>query len=206
MIVGNDIVDLELAGEPSARFVARVLAAGERRAPPTAAEVWRRWAAKEAAFKVLARRDRTLTFVHSRFVVDVEAGLVVHAGSEVRVRWDSHGGALGCIGWQGEGAWATAVATAEEAEATAAGSTLGSREASGVTGRLSVAVRLLAKRFLCERLGCSWTEVELLRPGDGPPEVWLGGTPAPDIGISLAHDGRFVACAVGLDPAARDRP
>ena len=206
MIVGNDVVDLELMGEPSEGFVARVLAPEERRAPPTAADVWRLWAAKEAAFKILARRDRRLPFVHARFVVDVEAGLVRHPRGEVRVRWGQHGAALGCVGWQGAGACTTAVATAEEAEAAAAGFTLSAREASGVTGLLSVAVRLLAKNLLCRRLGRSWTDVELLRPGAGPPEVWLGGAPAPDIGISLAHDGRFVACAVGLDASARYWP
>ena len=203
MIVGNDVVDLELMGEPSEGFVARVLAPEERRAPPTAADVWRLWAAKEAAFKILARRDRRLPFVHARFVVDVEAGLVRHPRGEVRVRWEQHGAALGCTGWQGAGECATAVATAEDAEAAAAGFVLSAREACGVTGRLSVAVRLLAKRLLCEQLACHWTEVEILRPGDGPPEAWILGSLAPDLGLSLAHDGRFVACAVGLDSEAR---
>ena len=198
MIVGNDIVDLQLAGEPSPRFVARVLAPEERRAWACAADVWRRWAAKEAAFKALARRDSGLPFVHARFVVDTEAGLVVHPRGEVRVRWERHGAALGCVGWQGTGACLAAVATAGEAEAAAHGRVLGPREAAGVTGRISIAVRLLAKFLLCDHLACAWTDLEILRPGGGPPEVWLGGSPAPEVGISLAHDGRFVACAIGL--------
>jgi len=203
MVVGNDIVDLELMGAPSEGFIARVLAPEERRAAPTATHVWRHWAAKEAAFKILARRDRRLPFVHARFVVDLEAGLVRHPRGEVRVRWEQHGAALGCVGWQGEGACATALAEVEEAEAVAIGRSLSAREACGVTGRLSVAVRLLAKRLLCQQLACRWTEVEILRPGDGPPEAWIRGNLAPDLGLSLAHDGRFVACAVGLDSEAR---
>jgi phosphopantetheinyl transferase (holo-ACP synthase) len=198
MIVGNDIVDLQLAGEPSPRFVARVLAPEERRVSTCAADVWRRWAAKEAAFKALARRDPGLPFVHARFVVDTEAGLIAHPSGEVRVRWEQHGVALSCVGWQGAGACLAAVATAEEAEVAACGRFLGPREAGGVTGRVSIAVRLLAKRLLCDHLACVWDDLEILRPGGGPPEVWLGGRLAPEVGISLAHHGHFVACAIGL--------
>jgi phosphopantetheinyl transferase (holo-ACP synthase) len=203
MIVGNDIVDLELAGEPSPRFVARVLASEERRVSTCAADVWRRWAAKESAFKLLAQRDRDLAFIHSRFVVDTETGLVRHANGEVRVHWEQYGNALACIGWQTAGNYTGATATVEAAEAIARGSVLGAREGLGVVGRLSVAVRLLAKHLLCEQLTCSWTDVEILRPGDGPPEVWLGGRLAPEIGISLAHDGHFVACAFAFGTAAQ---
>ena len=140
MIVGNDIVDLELAGEPSPRFVARVLAPEERRASTRAADVWRRWAAKEAAFKALARRDPGLPFVHARFVVDLEAGLVAHPRGEVRVRWERARRSarlrrlagrrrLPCRRGDGRGGGGRRPAA----------QVLRPREAGGVTGRMSIA-------------------------------------------------------------------
>jgi phosphopantetheinyl transferase (holo-ACP synthase) len=190
LIIGNDIVDLVEAGVPSPRFVARVLGPGER------GHVWRRWAAKEAAYKVLARRLPDLPFAHARFVVDLEERVVRHPAGDVRVRWEQRAGAVACVGWQGSGDVLSASETIEEAEAGAAGP-LGPREAA--RGRLSVAVRLLAKRLLCRRLGHEWASLEVARPQGGPPEVWWRGARLPGVQISLSHDGRFVACAIALE-------
>jgi phosphopantetheinyl transferase (holo-ACP synthase) len=202
LAVGNDIVDLHDAGEPSARFLDRVLAPAERRSAQGAAGVWRLWAAKEAAFKVLARAERTLPFTHRAFVVDLEAAVVRHPAGEVRVRWDTHPGAVSCVGWRGGGEPATSTATLDEV--CAAPGTLGVEEARGVSGQLSIGVRLLCKRLLASRLGLEERDLEIRRPGGRPPEVWRRGRRLGRVEISLAHDGRYLACAARLDGARPD--
>jgi phosphopantetheinyl transferase (holo-ACP synthase) len=186
-MIGNDVVDLAEAGEPSPRFVARVLAPAEREVARAggAAAVWRLWAAKEAAYKALARRDPELPFAHARFVVDVEAGVVRHADAEVRVSWSERGRAIACVAHDG-GAVLVAVAAMREAEGA---------ETVPAAERSSYAVRWLARRLLGE------PSIEVVRPDRGPgrrpgaPEVWRGGRRLDDIEISLSHDGEFVACA-----------
>jgi phosphopantetheinyl transferase (holo-ACP synthase) len=202
MLVGNDIVDLREAGTPSPRFVARVLAPEERAAARAPADVWRRWSAKEAAFKALARRAPALPFAHRRFVVDVEAGVVRHPEGDVQVAWSAlDGEALSCVGWQGPGevVGATAALDDVEAEAAAVGRSLSPREAAGIVGRPSHGVRMLAKLTICEHLAIEWAEVEVLRPGGAAPQAWWRGARLPGIELSLSHDGRYVACAVALE-------
>jgi phosphopantetheinyl transferase (holo-ACP synthase) len=207
VIVGNDIVDRLAAGVPSERFVARVLTPTERalaaEAPDGTAFVWRLWAAKEAAYKVLARADGELPFAHRRFHVDPAAAVVRHERGQVTVRWAEDGAALVCWAWLGAdaGPLACRVATVEEAEAVPyALSTL-----EGAGDGASRAVRRLAKWLLATMLGREPDAFEIRRPerpaparGAGPPEVWLDGLRLEQVSLSLAHDGRFVSAAAGL--------
>jgi phosphopantetheinyl transferase (holo-ACP synthase) len=199
--VGIDLVDLADAAAPSGRFVARVLAPAERALVEQAADpiglIWRLWAAKESAYKVLAAADPELPFAHRRFRVDLAAGTVEHDGRTVPVRWQADG--CGCVACcAGDGPSVIATATVDEAEALAV--PLGARER--VDGsRLSLAVRRLAKLVLRSLLGDE--EVEIVRPARrGPPEVWRRGVRADGVSLSLSHDGRYVGCAVGLETPA----
>jgi phosphopantetheinyl transferase (holo-ACP synthase) len=188
--VGNDIVDLADAGEPSPRFLARVLAPAERRRARDATAVWRLWAAKEAAYKLLARDGGALPFAHRLFAVDVDAGLVRHPRGEVRVRWqEPAAGAVGCVAWRGPD---------EPVSATA--------DLAEVGGEPSAGVRLLCRRLLAGRLGIDVAELEIVRPGGGPPASRRRGRPMPGVEISLSHDGRYVACAATIEGGPHAAP
>jgi len=203
MIVGNDVVDRDRAGVPSSAFLARVLGAEERALAAQSSDlpalVWRLWAAKETAYKVLARDDWELPFAHRRFSVDLAAAVVSHERGRVTIRFAEEGPALTCWGWQGTGDAISRLATLEEAEA--GGGELTPREGAGDRG--SRAVRLLAKRALAETFDVDPAALEIVRPVRdrnlvGPPEVWLRGAPLSTVSLSLAHDGRYVACAIGF--------
>jgi phosphopantetheinyl transferase (holo-ACP synthase) len=198
--VGIDLVDLADAGTPSARFVARVLAPAERMLLERAADpvglVWRLWAAKESAYKVLAAADPELPFAHRRFQVDLAAAAVEHDGQRVPVRWQLDAGCVACCA--GGGPAAVATASIDEAEALAV--PLGARERADGS-RLSLAVRRLAKLVLRGLFGDD--DVEIVRPPRrGAPEVWRRGVRADGISLSLSHDGRYVGCAVALESTA----
>ncbi len=73
-LVGNDIVDLRKAeSAPSSRFIHRVFSEKERaRISATSKPVhliWKYWAAKEAAFKVVRKISSSVIFAHSKFEV-----------------------------------------------------------------------------------------------------------------------------------------
>ena len=81
--VGVDVVDLHdprcRGKEDEPRFLARVLSVEERalvtRSPAPATKLWRLWAAKEAAYKVVSKvRGAPPPFVHAQFRVELESG------------------------------------------------------------------------------------------------------------------------------------
>jgi phosphopantetheinyl transferase (holo-ACP synthase) len=205
-MIGNDVVDLGEAGEPSARFVERVFTPAERERVRAggAAAAWRLWAAKEAAYKALARRDPELPFAHGTFVVDVERGVVRHGADEVRVTWGERGRAVVCVAHAGDGR--------ERLSAVAAVLDVPEAARAPESERPSVAARWLVRRLLGERLGAAPEEIEVVReergPGrrPGPPEVRWRGRKLDDVQISLAHDGEYVACALELSPSPSARP
>jgi|SRR5215831_8158190 len=205
VVVGNDIVDGGLAGVPSEQFLARTLSPEERalaeRADDLPRFVWRLCAAKEAAYQILASADSRLPFSRRRFRVDPDAEEVHHDRGCVPVRWLESGPALACWGWQGSGVVACRLASVDEAEASAMALT--PREAAGDRG--SRAACKLGKWLLGVMLDVDPIDLEIRRPSRllahgrrvaGPPEPWLGGRRVPGVTISLAHDGRFVSCAV----------
>ena len=77
MIIGNDIVDI---GSPDAinkvsdeRFITRVFTPQEelaiRKSPDAAIALWAMWAAKETAFKIIAKETVDPVFSHREFSV-----------------------------------------------------------------------------------------------------------------------------------------
>jgi phosphopantetheinyl transferase (holo-ACP synthase) len=195
-MIGNDVVDLAEAGEPTPRFLARVLAPAEQaRVREGGARVaWRLWAAKEAAYKALARRDPELPFAHARFVVDLDAGVVRHGDDVVPVRWTDDGQTITCVAHDEAGGGELLAAVARTAAVEDAAS-------APPCERPSIAARWLARRMLSRALGAALPELEVIRPGrgegrrPGAPEVWRRGARLEGVELSLSHDGDFVACA-----------
>ncbi len=223
--LGNDIVDLDDAASPSARFLARVLSPEEREWVAHCARpdqlLWHLWAAKEAAYKAIVHKEGTLVFAHARFVVSAcpraidddrgarmpREGRVVHGDHVVRVRWTQRDGAISCVGWiepMDLNGICASISTIDAADAST--ESLTTRELEAVTSRASRAVRVLAKTLLAEKLGVARARLEIIRPllspklgksaRRGPPEVWLDGERSNRAQLSLSHHGRYVGCAI----------
>lgn len=195
MPVGNDVVDLgdpQIAGHHlRPRFLARVLCEEERVRVVNAADprrlLWSLFAAKEAAYKIVAQRAAVApVFAHRRFRV-APALDAVDSGDEL---------------------FALRVGTDDDvvhAVASTAGCTpvVGlARVAPGADA--SAAARALLCAALAPVLGCAADELQVVRAprpgswdGQGPPRLYRRGV-ALAVQISLSHDGRWVGFAADL--------
>jgi phosphopantetheinyl transferase len=230
--VGVDVVDLHdprcLGKEDDARFLARVLAGPERdalaAAPDPARVLWRLWAAKEAAFKVITKlRGTAPPFVHAAFRVEPAGtragdgfGAVRWEELTVRLHWHELGDRVGAIAWDGpadheavEWGWGAEVeldpAPREPLESLLL--RLTERERAPVHSRGSALVRLVARGKLAEALQADERRIAVVTRegprGRMPPEVLLDGRAAP-ADVSLSHHGRWIAWAIRLaEPRGR---
>ena len=220
-LVGNDVVDLgeaRCAGKSKdTRFVERVFSASEQAgilgdADPDRA-LWRRWAAKEASYKVVTKlHGAAPTFAHAAFEVDFdESGVngLVHYG-ELVVPFhlheaEDHLHAI-AVGGASERADERIIAGLEEMSSTGAdpSSTLADlrerffqpAEREFVYSLPSALVRMAARRAMASALDVPEDEILILaregQPGRVPPVVLVGGA-AGRVDLSLSHDGRYVA-------------
>lgn len=222
-MIGNDIVDLGLAGvlgkSGDRRFLERVFTVRERDDIRLAAdpdeELWALWAAKEAAFKAVSRAESTVVFSPKRFEVAADRssnssgeleGLVRHCGApDCQVRWIRTPGFVHCVGvLEGGRSRAldvkTAVAPGKQllSDVSPEGG-LSAAELTSVRTSQSTAVRLLARK-LCSENGLP--KVEIIRSsavnGWGAPVAFSASRPVGNAEISLSHDGRWVAAALLL--------
>lgn len=218
-VVGNDVVDLSRprtrgrAGDR--RFVERIFAASERDSIAAAGdpdiEVWRFWAAKEAAFKVVTKLlGAPPPFAHAAFVVE-PAG-----SSRASVRWDDllvpvaltggwEEGGIHAVAWGGEG-------SAPDRAPFLAGGTarldggaripldrFTERECRALHSPQSAWVRLHARTHAARLAERPESEVEIVcpegPPGRTPPSVYVGGRRGGEEGwdVSLSHDGPLLA-------------
>lgn len=223
LLVGIDVVDPDdarCAGKHADdRFLRRILADGERAFVSGAADpalaLWRIWAAKEAAFKVVSKlRGAPPPFVHASFRVDSSVaaegfGAVTWEDVVVHVHWHAEPGRTVALGWNGlaaapvEWGWG-AVADLDRDPAAPLDALLARltpREQAPVHSRASALVRLAARGALAHALQVDEARVEVVA-GEGPkgrmpPEVLLDGRPAP-ADVSLSHHGRWLAWGVRL--------
>ena len=204
-MVGNDVVDLlDSDSDPRAlhpRFDGRVFTPAEREAIEASADPseqrWRLWAAKEAAFKVLVKRQPGHGFAPRCFEVSLaleacggeagehlRAGVVECAGEQISVRVARVDGALHAV-------------------ATSAGDgagLCGFRRLPGgeprdphAPGR---AARALAIEAVAQRLGVSPEKLEIRKRGRVP-ELWCAGAQL-EADLSLSHHGAVVGFATDL--------
>lgn len=202
--VGNDVVDL---GDPESssearhpRFDARVFAAAERAGLAVARdenrERWKRWAAKEAAYKVARKRVPRTIFSPARFVTELSKAAnemrVLHAADAFRVTFFE----------QGEAVHAVAVLEgAEPRELVGDVQELSTGEVAGDPEAPRNAVRDLVRGRMAERLELDVSRIEVRRI-ERIPALWIDGR-ASELDISLSHHGRFVAFACAWDSLGR---
>lgn len=192
MLVGNDVVDLterEIASKhENARFVARVCHAAERAALGSAPDpkrlFWAFFAAKEAAYKLVAKLGPPPPFAHRAFVVSTDLASVCYRDLALTLSVEQ---------------------SAQYVHAVA--STRREPVISGVEAIDSaVDESAAARRRLCAAvasvLDWSLEELEVVRdqmPGSwdgfGPPALLRRGVRVEGVDVSISHDGRFVAYA-----------
>jgi phosphopantetheine--protein transferase-like protein len=230
--IGNDVVDLAEPGvagkEHDRRFMDRVFTPGERTrileaAAPTLA-LWKTWAAKETAFKIVSKLREGVVFAHREFEVipatafepERAAGEAIGLWAsvrfdnlEVRVRWEMARDYIHCIGQlarPGDAPPLTAgdvlrgprrVLAGIAGDGHALHGALSRAERASVHSTASERARLLARRLM-DRWDLQGAEiVRLWRSwGWSPPVISREGLPLAGFDVSLSHDGRFVAAAM----------
>jgi phosphopantetheinyl transferase (holo-ACP synthase) len=222
--VGVDVVDVDdgrCAGkDQDARFLRRILSGPElglvERAHDPAQTLWRIWAAKEAAFKVVSKvRGAPPPFVHAAFEVEdtdpvTGFGCVRWEDVTIHIHWHVQPGRVVALGWNGiaadepvEWGWGPQTALDPDPEAPTDGvlARLTERERGPVHSRPSALVRLAARAALAKALGVDESRVQIVSSdgpkGRVPPEVLLDGEPA-RADVSLSHHGRWLAWALRL--------
>jgi len=240
--VGNDIVDLDeprTAGRANDdRFLGRVFDPDEQAAIRAAAdshlELWARWAAKEAGFKVVSKLiGAPPPFVHRAFKVEwnedvappegflLREGRVTYAEHEARVSVLRCTGGVHAIGFGARGGvpddgieLQPRVARLDALDAPWSGPLeelrrrFTERELDAVYSHQSAAVRLGARADLADALGVDEERVEIVcDPGptsQRPPRVMLDGEPA-RADVSLSHDGQWIAWVLLMDNGSEER-
>lgn len=191
-LVGNDVVDLHdpqiQSHHQRDRFVRRVCTPDEVARVAAAAdpksELWALFAAKEAAFKALSKRQPGLAFSPRRFHVDSQWSDVRHDDVRMWLRIDRDADRVHAVAGQGAGEPHVQVERMAPAQ------------------HESDAVRALGVRLAAQVLDVEIGRLRIERSADpryyrdlGPPELLLDGARC-RLNVSLSHDGDWVACAL----------
>lgn len=205
--VGNDIVDL-LAGRTAGksadqRFVARVLTESEKhgleRAESRDTYLWALWAAKETAYKAIAKVFPGIAswpgkyeVIPDRAILGESCGAVVQTPADpVRVVFFINKDYIHCLGGLPGEVFPDSIVRGVEEIASCTGAREHARQESAVARR--AAVRGVAE---CMNLEESDIEIKRIRRNGrlGPPMVYIRGKVGP-VDLSLSHHGRFAAFA-----------
>ena len=230
--VGNDVVDLgrdrTVDRSSDDRFLGRVLSPDERRAMESSgdpeSDLWSRWAAKEAAFKVVSKElGHPPPFILRALVVrwaelprepigarGSRGGAVSYGDRSIPVRVCRSPGAIHALAASTSAALRDTraeLARLDESEAPWSGGleelrgSFTPRELDSIHSESSAAVRLGARHALAQALRILPDRVEIVcKPGPigvRPPFVLVDGHPS-DADVSLSHDGRWVAWSLWI--------
>ncbi|HEX4449048.1 MAG TPA: 4'-phosphopantetheinyl transferase superfamily protein [Polyangiaceae bacterium] len=195
LAVGNDVVDLTdpwiARHHEDADFVARVCSDEERRRVNTKRDLWRLFAAKEAAYKALVKLGRAPGFAHRALLVSADGGSVAWSDCRLALSVTDDLDHVHAVAWSEGHRPRARVARADGAEAVADEGTR---------------ARDLLRDLVASTFGYLAGDLEVIRDpapgtwdGRGPPRIVRRAVPL-DIAVSLSHDGPFVAAAtlVGL--------
>ena len=202
-MIGNDVVDLRdpEAGAEARHpgFDARVFTPAERAALAASATPerlrWQLWAAKEAAYKLLKKRDPRCVFSPRRFAVSLrEGGSADVAHADVRVR----------VGFDPSADFVHAVAT--DGDLSPARLRVGVRRLPSAAGAAPDAPGRAVRQLAVSALRDVWPTAASVRIGRAGrvPVVEVDGVRA-DADLSLSHHGRWVAFACELPRAEAER-
>jgi hypothetical protein len=209
--VGNDIVDLReplnLGKSRDGRFLARVFTVEEQGRIAAAASpdalLWAFWAAKEAAYKCVGRDDSAVASIPRLYPVVIddetaggspeaaEPAGILYAGRVATPRGDI------VLRIAVTDQYVHAAAAAAEASLARIVHRVGRMDGTDQAGEAPAFIRGLVIREIARRLDCPVGELAVSPTGSGVPRVFLRGRPL-GISISLSHDGRYAAFALGL--------
>ena len=222
--VGIDVVDLHsprvLKGLPRTRTIERVLTLEERSQVEASVDpatlFWSFWAAKEAAFKsATLLRAAPPVFAHAAFQVDLAQARVRYGPFEFRLSLNLTGPRLVALTqpldppgtsrplatvW-GAGALAALHRASDSKDLdTLRATAFSEREVDAVRGLPSALVRIAARREAAAYLELDEDRLQVVCPpgpaGRRPPYLYLDGRPMADCGLSISHDGDWIAWAV----------
>jgi hypothetical protein len=156
---------------------------------------WALWAAKESAYKALARLEPRTVFSPRAFEVELAglpgdgepvAGRVQHGGRSFALEVSRQGDALHAVTWDDTG--------------NGPASRVVLREVAAAEGEPGAAVRRLASEAIALALASGDEPVRIV----GRPPVAVGATGPLDLALSLSHHGRWVAFAGAGPGRSRD--
>lgn len=223
--IGIDVVDCRnprvMQGLPKDRTVDRVLSDTEAARLAASADpvrdFWLHWGAKEAAFKATTLlRGAPPVFAHAAFEVDlarervqygeIELALAVHTSPERLVvvarsveaemppTW-----AAGTVQALHRGAGGADLAALRDERFSPA-------ERDAVRGLPSALVRMAVRREAAHCLEVDEARLQVICPagptGRRPPYLHLDGVPTEGCGISISHDGDWLAWGVSVSGSA----
>lgn len=221
--VGVDVVDLTaprtMERASDARFLQRVFSPEERErirvSPAPDRVLWTIWAAKEAAFKVISKMAGSPpVFRHADFRVagppDAPIRHVRCGSAEVEVGMDSDDRRILVWAWNGSSPEILVARSSVEDALALLGldrdrerweeSALHPEERDAVHSLASALVRIMARRDAAHVLGVPRERLAIVcppgDPGRRPPFLHQGGKPAPEVDLSLSHDGDELAWAI----------
>lgn len=191
MWIGNDVVDLASAGKPHPRFSRRIMALSEHevfeRGGRLESELWLRWAAKEASYKLFKQKFPAIFFAPPEFFVDLSALTVSWRHFVIPIFAD--------VTPERIHVWCY-LATSELKLQLECALHENSREHSK-------AVRVLALKLLGKLKGIGSHELGdyvIVSGSDKIPRIVnQHGKDPLSYGVSLSHDGRFVAAVVAAE-------
>jgi phosphopantetheine--protein transferase-like protein len=204
-MIGNDIVDLRFFALPNYQHVRHLdrvctpteaLAVRQSKSPSVSLSVI--WAAKEAAYKLLSKRHSGCSFVPTRLVSDFCPDMSTIAGTRLQIRC---GEVRANVSVSITDRWVHATAIAEQEIIVHWGiQEVAQRGGLEQSANQSEAVRCLARQLLSDH-GCE--HMQLMFAGRIP---MLTGTfsRGVEMGVSLSHDGSFVAAAIGWSSSSSE--
>ena len=159
--------------------------------------VWRAWAAKEAAFKMLRQAGILNTFVPSRLTYCDRTSRIRYRNSEWQVQLSQSARLVSAV-VSDSPRWASVVGEISTLTTIKPDLFCAAELEAGCLHwpSESIAVRVLAKQYLARNFECAPSDIEFSAPDKySQPRGSICARPF-DRGLSFSHDGRFAAVAI----------
>ncbi len=188
-MLGNDVVDLrcpDLSFHP--RFPSRVLSKSEYDRFLQHAEphlyLWKAWAAREASYKAMKRRDPSFTFHPSEYFFEEDENFIFFEKKRLPLQFEVTSDFIHCV-------------VVDSSKKAVVGVEENRKAKVLLTNCQSIAVRDLAKRLFSFTTGVDENDIEVKSNRHGIPYIEIKST-GQSFPVSLSHHGRYVAAALKL--------